>query len=107
MRTDIKETIDRIQVFDDSPELCLWIKNYREDMGVGGEVAETRYYLEEIRQNLTGMNEILQTIKKYYRCTEDRETLSERMKMLLINDDEEQSIYDKGVKDCIAVIMSA
>lgn len=75
MKKDIEKIIERISAFEDTPELCRWIENYREEIGVGGEVAETRYYLEEIRQNLEGMNQILQEIRKDYRYGEKQQSI--------------------------------
>jgi len=57
-----EEIIARISDFDDTPELCRWLSDYRVDV----DNAETVYYLEEIRQNLVGMNDLLQEIKKNY-----------------------------------------
>lgn len=67
MKKDLQELIERISAFDDTPELCRWLEDYREDIGTNGEIAETRYYLEEIIDSLEGMNRVLQQIKKEIR----------------------------------------
>ena len=60
-----EEIIARISDFDDTPELCRWLSDYREELRDFAS-AETIYYLEEIRQNLVGMNDLLQEIRKNY-----------------------------------------
>ncbi len=70
MIKDIKAVIEDVSVFDDTGELCRWLEEYIEAINMGGAGSITVYYLEEIRQNLVGMNSLLQEIGKHYRMTE-------------------------------------
>lgn len=65
MKREINSLINRIEAFDDTDELCRWLDDYREDVFPG--ICEERYYLEEIRQNLVGMNDLLQCLRKELR----------------------------------------
>lgn len=70
MRKNMQELLDRIAAFDDTDELCRWLEEFRED--IAPDICEIRYYLEEIRQNLSGMQLLLQELRRECRIAETK-----------------------------------
>lgn len=72
MIKDIDYLMNRIDCFNDNQELCRWIDEYLESMEATYSDSE-KYYLEEIKQNLLGMSEILLELKKHHMMTKPQQ----------------------------------
>ncbi len=66
MVKNLSDLMDRVSVFSDSNMLANWLSEYIESISGDDSGMDADYYLEEIRQNIVGMAELLMNFHHYH-----------------------------------------